>query len=534
MSAIPASLLPNLTGTPYADIEELNGFFFWSRVVTYLDAKDREALRMQSKTTAKNESLQNWMPAWVQVEGDSTLVHMLAAFRRFREKEPERTFEIRITDAEMHATGFKKWNGSDGEVGVGRFNALHMKGENLREDCWDGLRITMPEVHAVYGPKGLTSVAVSEGVKSLPRFAFQYCTSLTSVTLPESLETIKGGAFQYCTSLASLVFPGSLKTIKRAACVLCTSLTSVTLPDSLTTLEFNAFKGCSSLASVVLSNSLKSIDKGAFLECTSLASVSLPDSLWYIDGKAFYQCRSLTSVALPDSLELIGPSAFAECCSLVSMVFPKSLRFICERAFAKCSNLASVTLPDSLEFIKPQAFAETHLSEDDIIFAGFPKTSTYWNWSGLDQGMTHISIPDGVTTIAADAFDGYASLVSVTLPNSLKIIERGAFRGCTRLTSVAFPDSLETIGTEAFAYCVKLASVSFPDSLDNVEEFAFTWCDSLKNVVIPASLLDENIGEGAFPDEPTRRFSMREKVDVPDEKTPEQMALCDLGACNLQ
>ena len=128
-------------------------------------------------------------------------MHMLAAFRRFREKEPERTFEIRITDAEMHATGFKAWDGCDGEVGVGRFNALHMKGENLREDCWDGLRITMPDLHAVYGPKGLTSVAVSEGVKSLPVLAFHKCTSLTSVTLPESLETIKRGTLKVVLAL---------------------------------------------------------------------------------------------------------------------------------------------------------------------------------------------------------------------------------------------------------------------------------------------------------------------------------------------
>ena len=43
MSAIPASLLPNLTGTPYADIEELNGFFFWSRLLPFLDAEDEGA-----------------------------------------------------------------------------------------------------------------------------------------------------------------------------------------------------------------------------------------------------------------------------------------------------------------------------------------------------------------------------------------------------------------------------------------------------------------------------------------------------------
>lgn len=42
-STIPASLVSDLTGTPYADIEHLPGFFFWNCLLLFLDAKDREA-----------------------------------------------------------------------------------------------------------------------------------------------------------------------------------------------------------------------------------------------------------------------------------------------------------------------------------------------------------------------------------------------------------------------------------------------------------------------------------------------------------
>ena len=53
--AIPTALLPDLTATPYADMVHAPGFFFWNRLLPFLgDVADRESLRMQCKTLAKN------------------------------------------------------------------------------------------------------------------------------------------------------------------------------------------------------------------------------------------------------------------------------------------------------------------------------------------------------------------------------------------------------------------------------------------------------------------------------------------------
>jgi len=55
-------------GTPYAELK-VNGTQrgIWGMVLAYLGVEDREALRMQCKTTAKLEQEQNWLPQWVAV-----------------------------------------------------------------------------------------------------------------------------------------------------------------------------------------------------------------------------------------------------------------------------------------------------------------------------------------------------------------------------------------------------------------------------------------------------------------------------------
>ena len=101
--------------------------------------------------------------------------------------------------AGAHATGFQAGPASHrvpGVLGGGDFRGLRLEG-----DGWDGLRIKTPEVCAVYGPAGLASVDVLEGVTTIGARSFCQCTSLASITLPAGLETIAEYAFHGCTSL---------------------------------------------------------------------------------------------------------------------------------------------------------------------------------------------------------------------------------------------------------------------------------------------------------------------------------------------
>lgn len=70
--------------------------------------------------------------------------------------------------------------------------------------------------------------------------------------------------------------------------------------------------------------------------------------------------------------------------------------------------------------------------------------------------LTSINIPDGVTEIEEDAFNGCYSLTSITIPDSVTSIGRHAFVGCRQLTSINIPDSVTEIGDEAFFDCDSL------------------------------------------------------------------------------
>ena len=55
----------------------------------------------------------------------------------------------------------------------------------------------------------IKSVVIEEGVTSIGRSAFSWCTGLTSVTIPSSVTRIGNSAFSYCISLPSVVIRGA-------------------------------------------------------------------------------------------------------------------------------------------------------------------------------------------------------------------------------------------------------------------------------------------------------------------------------------
>ena len=121
-------------------------------------------------------------------------------------------------------------------------------------------------------------------------------------------------------------------------------------------------------------------------------------------------------------------------------------------------------------------------------------------------------IPDGVTHIADDAFQGNRKVTSIILPNSVTSIGVSAFAGCSRLETITIPNSVTSIGEQAFSSCSKLKSIVIPDSVTSIGKQAFWGCTGLKNITIPDSVT--SIGEWAFHD-----CTGLKSVTIPDSVT---------------
>ncbi|MBS6579717.1 MAG: leucine-rich repeat protein, partial [Clostridiales bacterium] len=142
----------------------------------------------------------------------------------------------------------------------------------------------------------IESVVIEDGVTSIGKYAFGYCSSLASIKLPNSISSIGDTAFSNCSSLASITLPNSISSIGELAFYYCSSLTSITIPNSVTNIEKLAFGGCSKLASITISNSVTGIAESAFESCWSLKSITIPNNVISIGKNAFYNCSRLTSV----------------------------------------------------------------------------------------------------------------------------------------------------------------------------------------------------------------------------------------------
>lgn len=102
--------------------------------------------------------------------------------------------------------------------------------------------------------------------------------------------------------------------------------------------------------------------------------------------------------------------------------------------------------------------------------------------------LTHVTIPDSVTTIDKYAFCECKCLVSVDFPKNLELLNNGVFRNCESLKKIDLPESLKEVGDGVFRGCISLEKINFSTSLEKIHDCAFEGCESLADVSLPDNL----------------------------------------------
>lgn len=317
-----------------------------------------------------------------------------------------------------------------------------------------------------------------------------------------TVTSIGDKAFHIAKKLHSISMPNTITSIGKDAFGGC-RFQSVTIPNSVTCIGEYAFSYCNELKSIKLSDSLTTIVDRAFVHCDSLSTITFPNTLIYIGNRAFAECHSLTSIIIPRSVTSIVSGAFMFS-PITSIVVDKDntvydSRNNCNAIIETKTNklivgCATTIIPDNITSIGEQAFQGC----DSIRTIVIPESVTEICRSAFFQcsNMISIYIPQTVKSIGRSAFSECSKLKSITIPQGIRTIEDFTFDGCESLTSIIIPTSVTNIGDNAFVKCNKLTSITIPDSVTSIGQYSFSGCESLKSIRIPNSVV--SIGAFAF------------------------------------
>lgn len=328
----------------------------------------------------------------------------------------------------------------------------------------------------------IRSVVIGDGITSIGTIdydtwsagtseaIFKSCTNLQSVTFGKGLTLIGDETFTWCTALTEAVIPDNVTQIGYAAFSHCESLASVSLPANITVLHVNVFVSCSKLTEVQIPDSVTTIGGTAFNYRTALTSVTLPAGLTQMGTGVFEECTALTSIAIPAGVKSLGYRMFFNCTSLKEVTLCEGLTELGEAVFYHCESLTQLDVPDSLTTVGSYCFG--------------------------GSGITRFDLPETMTEVPRNIFDGCSALESVTIPSGVTKIDDYAFAGCSSLNGVILPDGLISIGYNAFSRCSSLTELDLPAGLTSIGENAFSSCTALTGVTIPAGV--KTLGDWVF------------------------------------
>lgn len=182
---------------------------------------------------------------------------------------------------------------TDGKTALTKIGDKAFSSTDLSEVKLPGT-VTSIGVELFGGCQKLTSVELPATMTSVPKKCFNNCSSLTNV-VATGVTLIGAEAFRG-TGLTEFVVNEGVKSIEKMAFAYCTKLTSVTLASTVENVKESAFDGCVKLASIELPVKTVSLGKYAFRNCTSLTSIKINGVVGTLGSAPFANCTAVTTL----------------------------------------------------------------------------------------------------------------------------------------------------------------------------------------------------------------------------------------------
>ena len=201
-----------------------------------------------------------------------------------------------------------------------------------------------------------------------------------------------------------------------------------------------------------------------------IKSVDIKDGVTNVGDYALFLLPDATQITLPKSVTRIGRYGIAMCSKLTGMSIPKGVTEIGDFGLAG-NGLTAVTLPDGLQSLGRGAF----------------DTCT---------SLTNTTLPAAITAVPGKCFANCTKLLNVKYAGTVTAIGERAFEGCKSLTAAPIPETVTEIGASAFTGCTALTDVTLPAGVTAIPEDCFRGCTALKDMKLPGTVT--RVGLNAF------------------------------------
>ena len=338
----------------------------------------------------------------------------------------------------------------------------------------------------------ITSVTITDGVKSVGSYSFGYYGNLVTVTIGNDVETIGEYAFGDCYKFTTLNLGNSVKHIGNRAFMWAKVLTGFTLPSTLETIGERAFLQNKLITSLTIPSNVTSIGQSAFMYCAALTSVTVEATTPPTLGATVFDGVPTSSIPLHvpsgsvaaytaadqwKDFDIQDPTpAYEKAMNLINAIGTVELTAEC-KAKIDAARAAYDALSDG---DKAQVTNITTLTTAE---AAFENVMNIW----LSGDCDVILWKDTTLTVRKHAGEGNGAMADYNYASRAPWYSGHWYDPKPNdivIKSVTVEEGVTHLGDYAFAWMSEMKTATIPSSVTTIPKDAFYWSKAVDDIYL--------------------------------------------------